>query len=314
MVQAKRLRHIRGTEEEAVRLAQRWGADPEVMRRAAILHDCTKYFTLEEHLAICDRYGILLDDLERSGVKLLHAKSGAALARYVFGQTETVYRAISYHTTGRASMSLEEKILYMADYMEPNRDFDGVEEMRRLAYEDLDRAILMGAHMCIADMQERGQVVHHNTQEACDWLEQQQKEAEEREDKLEPERKEHKPLLTAKELITLAVQALDSKKGKDIKVLYTADQTTLADYFVIATGTSTTQIKALADAVEERMTQHGEEPHHVEGHRGGQWTLLDYSAIIVHVFTEEAREFYDLERLWSDATPVELSEFLPEQG
>lgn len=117
-------------------------------------------------------------------------------------------------------------------------------------------------------------------------------------------------MLTSKEMIALAVRALDAKKGKDIKVLYTADQTTLADYFVICTGTSNTQVKALSDAVEDAMTKAGEEPHHVEGHRGGQWTLLDYSAIVVHVFTEEAREFYALERLWSDATPVDLEEYL----
>ena len=117
-------------------------------------------------------------------------------------------------------------------------------------------------------------------------------------------------MLTSKEMIALAVRALDAKKGKDIKVLYTADQTTLADYFVICTGTSNTQVKALSAAVEDAMTKAGEEPHHVEGHRGGQWTLLDYSAILVHVFTEEAREFYALERLWSDATPVDLDEYL----
>lgn len=117
-------------------------------------------------------------------------------------------------------------------------------------------------------------------------------------------------MLTSKEMIALAVRALDAKKGKDIRVLYTADQTTLADYFVICTGTSNTQVKALSDAVEDAMTKAGEEPHHVEGHRGGQWTLLDYSAIVVHVFTEEAREFYALERLWSDATPVDLDEYL----
>lgn len=117
-------------------------------------------------------------------------------------------------------------------------------------------------------------------------------------------------MLTSKEMIALAVRALDAKKGKDIKVLYTADQTTLADYFVICTGTSNTQVKALSDAAEDAMTKAGEEPHHVEGHRGGQWTLLDYSAIVVHVFTEEAREFYALERLWSDATSVDLDEYL----
>lgn len=116
--------------------------------------------------------------------------------------------------------------------------------------------------------------------------------------------------MTEKEMVGVAVKALDSRRGRDIKVLYTADQTTLADYFVICNGTSNTQVKALADAVEDAMTQNGEEPHHVEGHRGGQWTLLDYSSVVVHVFTEEAREFYNLERLWSDAAPVDVSQYL----
>ncbi len=120
-------------------------------------------------------------------------------------------------------------------------------------------------------------------------------------------------MLEAKEMIALAVKALDDKKGKDIKVLYTADQTTLADYFVICAGTSNTQVRALSDAVEEAMSKAGEEPHHIEGHRGGQWTLLDYSAVVVHIFTEEAREFYSLERLWSDAAPVDISEYLTKE-
>lgn len=120
-------------------------------------------------------------------------------------------------------------------------------------------------------------------------------------------------MLSSKEMIAVAVKALDDKKGKDIRVLYTADQTTLADYFVICNGTSNTQVRALADAVEEAMSKAGEEPHHIEGHRGGQWTLLDYSAVVVHVFTEEAREFYSLERLWSDAAPVDVSGYLVQE-
>ena len=117
-------------------------------------------------------------------------------------------------------------------------------------------------------------------------------------------------MLNAKEIIAAAVKALSDKKGKDLKVLYTADQTTLAEYFIICSGTSNTQVRALAEAVEEVLSKAGEEPHHIEGHRGGLWTLLDYSAVVIHVFTEEGREFYDLERLWSDAAPVDISEYL----
>lgn len=119
-------------------------------------------------------------------------------------------------------------------------------------------------------------------------------------------------MLSSKEMIAVAVKALDSKKGKDIRVLHTEEQTTLADFFVICNGTSTTQVRALADAVEDAMSKVGEEPHHIEGHQGGEWTLLDYSSVVVHVFTEEGREFYSLERLWSDAEPVDISQWLTE--
>lgn len=117
-------------------------------------------------------------------------------------------------------------------------------------------------------------------------------------------------MLNEKDMISIAVKALDEKKGKDIKVLHTADQTTLADYFIICNGTSNTQVRALADAVEEAMSKAGEEPHHIEGHRGGQWTLMDYSSVVVHIFTEEGREFYGLERLWSDAEAVDIAGYL----
>ena len=166
MVLARRLAHIGGCEEEAARLAVRWGADEEKMRRAAILHDCTKYLSREEHLAICDRYGVALEALERATDKLLHAKSGAALAKHIFGQEPDVCQAICYHTTARAGMSLEEKILYVADYMEPNRDFPEVEELRRLAYTDLDKAVGMGASLSMKEMLQRDKELHHDTRSA----------------------------------------------------------------------------------------------------------------------------------------------------
>ena len=170
MVLAKRVRHIRGTEEEAVRLAQRWGADQELARRAGILHDCTKYLTGEEHIALCEKYGVPLDELERSAPKLLHSKTGACMARYVFGEPDEVYNAIFWHTTAKADMTVLEKILYVADYMEPNRSFDGVERLRELAYQDLDRALLLGVETTVQEMEDRRLPVHPNTLQARAWL------------------------------------------------------------------------------------------------------------------------------------------------
>lgn len=171
MVKAKRIPHIRGCEEEAVRLAERWGADPHLARRAGILHDCTKYLNLEEQLALCEQYHIQLDELERVAVKLLHSKTGAAIARHVFGEPEEVCNAIYWHTTGKADMDLLSKVLYLADYIEPSRaDFEGLEELRRLAYTDMDKALLLGCELTIQDMEERGVPVHANTLQARDFL------------------------------------------------------------------------------------------------------------------------------------------------
>ena len=114
--------------------------------------------------------------------------------------------------------------------------------------------------------------------------------------------------MTSYESAMLLANTLDGKKGEEIKVLKTEGLTTLADYFVICTATSTTQIKALADVCEKMLKDAGEPPHHVEGHRGGTWLLMDFSAVVVHIFMDEARKFYDLERLWGDAEEIPLEQ------
>ena len=118
-------------------------------------------------------------------------------------------------------------------------------------------------------------------------------------------------MLPAREMAEIAVKALDSKKGKEIRLIRIDKITTLAEYFVICTGTSNTQINALCDAVEKELTEKGEEPLHREGYRGGTWVLLDYGCVVVHVFNDEARKFYSLEHLWADGQEVDLSAILP---
>lgn len=118
-------------------------------------------------------------------------------------------------------------------------------------------------------------------------------------------------MLPSRELAEIAVKALDSKKGKEIRLIRIDKITTLAEYFVICTGTSNTQINALCDAVEKELTEKGEEPLHREGYRGGTWVLLDYGCVVVHVFNDEARKFYSLEHLWADGEEVDLSAILP---
>ena len=117
-------------------------------------------------------------------------------------------------------------------------------------------------------------------------------------------------MMPAKEMAFKIVKALDSKKGLDIRLLRTADVTVLAEYFVICTASSPTHVKTLTEEVDRVMSESGEPPLRREGKRSGSWVLLDFGCVIVHVFMDETRKFYDLERLWSDAESVDLSTIL----
>jgi len=121
-------------------------------------------------LLLVDKYGILISDFERTHPKLLHAKTGAYVARYVFGESEEIQRAIFWHTTGKADMSLLEKILYLADYMEPTRDFPGVEALREITWIDLDRALLLAFNMCIEELIRENKSVCADSREARDYI------------------------------------------------------------------------------------------------------------------------------------------------
>ena len=114
-------------------------------------------------------------------------------------------------------------------------------------------------------------------------------------------------MLTPAQIAAIAAKALDEKKARDVKVLKTTEQTVLADYFVICNGTSSTHIKALVDEVDKQLSEAGEPPMRREGLRSDIWVLMDFGCVIVHVFTDEARKFYTLERLWSDAEVVDVS-------
>ena len=115
--------------------------------------------------------------------------------------------------------------------------------------------------------------------------------------------------MNAEKKCEVIIKALDSKKGLDIQLIKVSDITALTEYFIIATGTSSTQVKALADEAEYQLSKQGVEPHHIEGRSTG-WILLDYSDVVVHVLNEQAREFYDLERLWADGEQIDISNII----
>ena len=169
MLKPNRVAHVAGVESEAVSLAKRWGEDPDTAAEAGILHDITKKLSLDEQLILCAKYGIINDNVEKSNVKLLHAKTGAALAEDLFGVCGAVRDAIRWHTTGKPDMTLLEKIIYLADYIEPNRDFPGLDALRSKAYEDIDAAMALGLEMSLEDIRSYGEEPHRITAEAYEW-------------------------------------------------------------------------------------------------------------------------------------------------
>ena len=164
-----RVPHVLGCESEAVKLAERWGEDTDKASTAALLHDITKKCSYEDNLELIKKYGLELDENEMANPKLLHAKTGAALAADVFNIGPEIAEAIKWHTTGKPNMTLLEKIIYLADYIEPTRDFDGVEELRKLAYQDINKCMALGLKMSLEEVSSRGTKPHKNTREAFEY-------------------------------------------------------------------------------------------------------------------------------------------------
>ena len=170
LLNPNRVAHVLGCRDCAIELARLYGENETDAARAGLLHDITKAIDGPLQLTLCAEYGMILDTFSRKYPKTLHALTGSLVARRIFGENENVVSAICHHTTGRANMTKLEKIIYIADYVERNRDFPGVEEMRALAYTDLDRAVLMGLQSAVAHVKRQGQGLAPATLEAVEYL------------------------------------------------------------------------------------------------------------------------------------------------
>ena len=173
LLNPNRVAHVLGCRDCAIELARLYGENEVDAARAGLLHDITKAIDGPLQLTLCAEYGIVLDTFSRAFPKTLHALTGSLVAGRIFGENENVVSAICHHTTGRANMTLLEKIIYIADYVERNRNFPGVEEMRALAYRDLDAAVLMGLESAVAHVKRQGQDLAPATLEALAFLEKQ---------------------------------------------------------------------------------------------------------------------------------------------
>ena len=170
LLNPNRVAHVLGCRDTAAELAKYWGADVTDAARAGLLHDITKAIDGPLQLTLCQAYGTILSDFGYKYPKTLHALTGSLVADRLFGENEAVVSAICSHTTGKADMNLLEKIIYVADYMEPNRDFPGVEKLREMAFSDMDAALRLGLEMTLEHLKRQGNEVSPESREALAWL------------------------------------------------------------------------------------------------------------------------------------------------
>lgn len=167
----KRFNHSMAVVETALELSKIFNCDEDKVYMAALLHDCAKFKEKSKLLKMASDFDILLDGITSLNLELLHAPLGAIIAENKYGINDIdILNAIKYHTTGRANMTLLEKIIYISDYIEPNRSFPGVEEVREMAYKDLDRSILLAIENTVVLLMKGKKYIHNDTIKAWNYI------------------------------------------------------------------------------------------------------------------------------------------------
>ena len=283
-VKEKRYRHTMGVVQTAVALAEKWGANPEKADIAALFHDACKNLEQDEMNRLIRHYQ--LDEKYIDKPQLAHSKLAAAVLQDLFHVEDgEILSAISYHTTGKADMTLLEKIIYVADATEPNRTYEDAPRLNALAFRDIDRACFEVAEWSLKIIRDEGRYLDEDTVCARDWFASVLKGA---------------SMENSKDFSEFAAQILSDKQGRDIVLMDIAEKSSFADYFVIATGSSERLINALAEHVEDQAAAEGRFVRNIEGRNGSGWVLMDYGDVVINIFSEENRQKYNLEKIWSD--------------
>lgn len=171
MTKETRFNHSKGVQKTAGELAKHYGLDVDKAELAGLMHDCVKNLSVEEMMRLCDELGCKLDFVTQREYKLIHAPLGAYYAKKIFGvDDDEIFNAIYWHTTAKADMTMFEKIIYIADVIEPNRKYDIIDEMRKLAYEDIDVAMLKILNYTIGKQLAAGKMLHSETINARNYL------------------------------------------------------------------------------------------------------------------------------------------------
>ena len=299
----KRLEHVKGVAAMSAEICNVIGR-PDLIRdtcAASLLHDITREEPEEAQLRLIKEFHLNVTDDDLLYPATLHQLTGAALARSLFPDivNDRVYSAISNHCTGREAMTAAEKTVFLADYIETGRKYDSSIRIRNLfmSEKNLTSAVLAELEEMSAHLGER---LNSRTRQALHYYK-----------TIREERKMKK--MSPEELALEIVKILDKKNASDIKLLRVGDKTVIADYFVLCTGDSGTQVKSYADEVEYELGKQGVEARHIEGFSEASWIVLDYSSVVVHAFYRQTRAFYGLEKVWADAEEVDISSLITEK-
>lgn len=285
----KRKVHTEGVRTTAMRLAAMYGADVEKAEVAALYHDMFRGVGKEQLNKYIDT--LSLPQRYKDNPNLAHGKIAAIVMERDCGiKDQDIINAVSFHTTGRPGMSILEKVIFIADAIEPARDYPGVEELRRLADENIDEACLLSLTNTAEFVVSQGIYLDPDTLHAKEYFKEILKEK----------------IMDNKSFAMEAAHALDEKQGIDITVIDVSEKSSFADYLIIASGGSDRQVGALADAVEDKFAKEGILPKNIEGKQSSGWMLMDYGDIIVNVFSQEMRERYNIEKVWGDCSFLDI--------
>lgn len=284
----KRFRHSAGASLEAVELAAKYGVDAKLARVAGLLHDCARY-DIAKQLETAERAGIDATTALEKPEGLLHSAIGAFVAKTEYGIDDArILDAISAHTAGCINMTPLQKIIYLADKLEPSRDYEGVDFLRSKAAEGLDAGVVAAMSHCIDYITKSGRPLDKSILHAREYIIQKANGGNALDAK-------------TKEQVLGICKVLYNKKAEDISAIYVADKTIIAEWFVICSGRSVPQVKALCEELDEKYPEMGLDLRRKEGYAEGRWIVMDFGNILVHIFHPDERKYYNMERLWIDS-------------
>ncbi len=275
----KRRVHTLGVISTATELAQIHNVDITKVRTAALFHDICKGLSSIELNRLVKKYD--LPQKYSDNINLAHSKIAAILMKEKYNiEDEQILNAVRFHTTGRARMSDVEKVIFIADAIEPGRRYSSVENIRRKAKVDLNEACFVVLDETVQLIKNRGEYLDEDTLIAREYY-----------------RKEE--IMNNEQIANLTKEVLEDKKAEDVEIIDISEKSSFADYFVIATGNSDRQVSSLVDEVESKLEENGILVKSIEGKSTNSgWILLDFGDIIVNIFTKEMREKYSLEEIW----------------